>query len=471
MTMQAYKIDGKASGAEKLRLVRTENIFDAGLEPDEVLINIMCCSLYTDGIEISFPSGTIPGAGVVGLVQRYGSRVKEINPELAGAECRVGVSYGAFSCGDCYLCKSGHVNRCPNYRLLGEDGGGRYGGGLAEYAIVDAAFCFVLPKGMKDTVFPAVLTVGALAHRVLEVIAKFLPGVSAHGYYGPQGLAVYNGKGGQEKRLRKYSQDDRCQRLTLLPDDSKEPQRRLGVFGAYGNFPVAIAYLAKTFGRTCAIFTDQLAEPEAVALDKLEKTIPGVWVGSHDEYKVDYPTPAFGVSDVSLLDGSVVVVSGDVTAAPVSPNTGRKLSPSMRRSPESPLTFLRSVVGGSIPNTPVKEQASGFVQDPASAMIELAIERTVPGGAIVIVAITTDWRPVLSPATWQRVFSTSKQLLMVGPRMPRESVVGALQMSSHLSAHMNTKVYEYNEVKTAWEDGARDRYNGTAVVRVSKDAI
>jgi 2-desacetyl-2-hydroxyethyl bacteriochlorophyllide A dehydrogenase len=118
-------------------------------------------SIYYGGIPVSYPlimgheaiGEIVEGEGAGGLGR--GSRVI-LDP--------------VYFCGQCYQCRAGQTNLCPNGGLVGRD----RDGGFAEFVTVPAGNVYRLPDGVADGAAPLiqVLTTCLHAHR----LAKVFPG-------------------------------------------------------------------------------------------------------------------------------------------------------------------------------------------------------------------------------------------------------------------------------------------------------
>lgn len=78
---------------------------------------------------------------------------------------RVGVPWLAWTCGVCAYCRSGRENLCERARFTGCD----VDGGMAEYAVADARFCFPLPDGYPSLQAAPLLCAGLIGHRALTM--------------------------------------------------------------------------------------------------------------------------------------------------------------------------------------------------------------------------------------------------------------------------------------------------------------
>lgn len=82
-----------------------------------------------------------------------------------GVGDRVGVPWLGWTCGECSWCLSGRENLCPRALFTGRD----IDGGMAEYAVADARFCFPIPPGYPDAQAAPLLCAGLIGYRALRM--------------------------------------------------------------------------------------------------------------------------------------------------------------------------------------------------------------------------------------------------------------------------------------------------------------
>jgi alcohol dehydrogenase, propanol-preferring len=127
--------------------------------PGELLLRVEACGIcrtdlhLLDGeVQIAEPP-RILGHQIVGTV-------------LEGeGEGRVGVPWLGWTCGVCVYCLSGRENLCPNARFTGCD----IDGGMAEYAVADARYCFALPERYPSEQVAPLLCAGLIGYRALRM--------------------------------------------------------------------------------------------------------------------------------------------------------------------------------------------------------------------------------------------------------------------------------------------------------------
>jgi alcohol dehydrogenase, propanol-preferring len=81
---------------------------------------------------------------------------------------RVGVPWLGWSDGDCRWCVSGRENLCPRALFTGCD----IDGGMAEYAVADARYCFPIPAGYPDTQAAPLMCAGLIGYRALRMCGE-----------------------------------------------------------------------------------------------------------------------------------------------------------------------------------------------------------------------------------------------------------------------------------------------------------
>jgi propanol-preferring alcohol dehydrogenase len=91
---------------------------------------------------------------------------------------RVGIAWLRHTCGACRWCRRGAENLCPASRYTGWDDDG----GLAELALVPAAFAYALPEEYDDVHVAPLLCAGIIGYRSLRRAA--LPPGGRLGVYG-----------------------------------------------------------------------------------------------------------------------------------------------------------------------------------------------------------------------------------------------------------------------------------------------
>jgi alcohol dehydrogenase, propanol-preferring len=92
----------------------------------------------------------------------------EAGPEHPPLGAHVGVPWLGWTCGDCEYCCSGRENLCPRALFTGRD----IDGGMAQYAVADARFCFPIPDGYPDEQAAPLLCAGLIGYRALRMCGQ-----------------------------------------------------------------------------------------------------------------------------------------------------------------------------------------------------------------------------------------------------------------------------------------------------------
>jgi propanol-preferring alcohol dehydrogenase len=98
----------------------------------------------------------IPGHQIVGEVVALGASVTGFHLGQ-----RVGVPWLGGSCGHCDYCRGERENLCDEASYTGY----QQNGGMAEYAVANAAFCFPLPEHFSDIQVAPLLCAGLIGYR------------------------------------------------------------------------------------------------------------------------------------------------------------------------------------------------------------------------------------------------------------------------------------------------------------------
>ncbi len=125
--------------------------------PGELLLEVHACGIcrtdlhLLDG-EVAIPAPPrILGHQIVATVQGDGRRV--------------GVPWLAWTCGVCEYCRSGRENLCLRAHFTGRD----VDGGMAQFTVADARFCFAIPEGYPDEQAAPLLCAGLIGYRALRM--------------------------------------------------------------------------------------------------------------------------------------------------------------------------------------------------------------------------------------------------------------------------------------------------------------
>ena len=134
--------------------------------PFDVRIKVLACGVCRTDLHVvdgDLPEPAIPiipGHEIVGVVEQVGSAVETLAPGM-----RVGVAWLGSSCGLCDYCQSQRENLCRRARYTGY----QINGGYADYAMVDARFCFPLPSAYDDVHAAPLLCAGLIGYRAYRM--------------------------------------------------------------------------------------------------------------------------------------------------------------------------------------------------------------------------------------------------------------------------------------------------------------
>lgn len=133
--------------------------------PDDLLVEVRTCGVCRTDLHLVEGDldprrpGVVPGHQVVGTVRETGARVDGF-----AVGDRVGIAWLRHTCGTCRWCRSGRENLCDLSRYTGWD----EDGGLAEAALVPAAFAYPLPEPFDDVTVAPLLCAGIIGYRALR---------------------------------------------------------------------------------------------------------------------------------------------------------------------------------------------------------------------------------------------------------------------------------------------------------------
>lgn len=128
--------------------------------PGRLLIKVSACGVCRTDLHLLDGEVTIArpprvlGHQIVGVV-RSGTEQGR----------RVGVPWLGWTCGECEYCRSGRENLCPRAKFTGRD----VDGGMAEYAVADARYCFGIPDDYPDEQAAPLLCAGLIGYRCLRM--------------------------------------------------------------------------------------------------------------------------------------------------------------------------------------------------------------------------------------------------------------------------------------------------------------
>jgi propanol-preferring alcohol dehydrogenase len=101
----------------------------------------------------------VPGHEIVGAVAALGEGAARF-----GVGDRAGVSWLAWTCGQCRFCRAGTENLCEFGRFTGYTVDGGYGG----YTVADERYCFAIPDEYTDVNAAPLMCAGLIGYRALR---------------------------------------------------------------------------------------------------------------------------------------------------------------------------------------------------------------------------------------------------------------------------------------------------------------
>jgi propanol-preferring alcohol dehydrogenase len=145
--------------------------------PRQLRLRVEACGLCRTDLHVADGDLREPklplvlGHQIVGVVDALGAGV-----EAFRVGDRVGVPWLGGACGACRYCRHGQENLCEQARYTGY----QIDGGLAEYCVADARFCFPVPAGQAATAVAPLLCAGLIGYRAYR-----MAGEAEHlGFYG-----------------------------------------------------------------------------------------------------------------------------------------------------------------------------------------------------------------------------------------------------------------------------------------------
>src|SRR5437764_959865 len=151
-------------------------------EPAEgqVLLRVLACAVCRTDLHLLDGEVDVPDPPRVLGHQIVGEVIEGSGDIAPGA--RIGVPWLGWTDGTCRFCTTGRENLCVQARFTGRD----VDGGYAEYAVVDARYCFAIPDGYPDLQAAPLLCAGLIGFRALrlagdgERLGLYGFGASAH---------------------------------------------------------------------------------------------------------------------------------------------------------------------------------------------------------------------------------------------------------------------------------------------------
>lgn len=125
--------------------------------PDQRLLRVEACGVCRTDLHL------LDGEVVIDHPPRV------LGHQIVGVDAdsgrRFGVPWLAWTCGTCTFCRSGRENLCERARFTGRD----VDGGMAEYAVADARYCFSIPDGYPAQQAAPLLCAGLIGYRALTM--------------------------------------------------------------------------------------------------------------------------------------------------------------------------------------------------------------------------------------------------------------------------------------------------------------
>ena len=146
----------------------------------QVLLRVLACAVCRTDLHLLDGEVDVPDPPRVLGHQIVGEVIEGSGDIAPGA--RIGVPWLGWTDGTCRFCTTGRENLCVQARFTGRD----VDGGYAEYAVVDARYCFAIPDGYPDLQAAPLLCAGLIGFRALrlagdgERLGLYGFGASAH---------------------------------------------------------------------------------------------------------------------------------------------------------------------------------------------------------------------------------------------------------------------------------------------------
>jgi alcohol dehydrogenase, propanol-preferring len=134
--------------------------------PGQILIRVRACGVCRTDLHIvdgELTPAALPlvcGHQIVGEVAGRGPGADRFQ---IGE--RVGVAWLGWACGECWACRTGQENLCPNARFTGY----HLNGGFAQFTVADQRFCYLIPAGYSDLEAAPLLCAGLIGYRCLRL--------------------------------------------------------------------------------------------------------------------------------------------------------------------------------------------------------------------------------------------------------------------------------------------------------------
>jgi len=135
--------------------------------PGQLLLRVHACGVCRTDLHLLDGEVSISAAPRILGHQIVGTVEAGDGAPVAGTGRRVGVPWLGWTCGECVYCTSGRENLCPKARFTGRD----IDGGMAEYAVADARYCFPIPASYPSEQAAPLLCAGLIGYRALTMCA------------------------------------------------------------------------------------------------------------------------------------------------------------------------------------------------------------------------------------------------------------------------------------------------------------
>jgi propanol-preferring alcohol dehydrogenase len=137
--------------------LRLAELPDPEAGPGEVLLRVTACGICRTDLHL------LDGEVTIAHFPRV------LGHQIVGTDVatgrRLGVPWLGWTDGVCAYCTSGRENLCERARFTGCD----IDGGMAEYTVADARFCFALPDDHPDEQTAPLLCAGLIGYRALRM--------------------------------------------------------------------------------------------------------------------------------------------------------------------------------------------------------------------------------------------------------------------------------------------------------------
>jgi propanol-preferring alcohol dehydrogenase len=134
----------------------------------QLLLRVEACAVCRTDLHLLDGEVTVPSPPRILGHQIVGTVLASEATEGAAVGERVGVPWLGWTCGECEYCTSGRENLCPRALFTGRD----IDGGMAEYTVADARYCFPIPQGHPSEQAAPLLCAGLIGYRALRMCGQ-----------------------------------------------------------------------------------------------------------------------------------------------------------------------------------------------------------------------------------------------------------------------------------------------------------